>query len=269
MTDSNTDKVKQTIRGLLNLAANNAATEGEVANALRFARRMMDAHHLSEDECRRDPDAQHARAEVMGTEEWQNGNALLWMWEKSLGSFVERFVGSVGAYITGAKPLVIDGRAQFDAKGKRRATRAVVFFGPVEDCALATELYATLRETVATMARLRVGGAHFKEGRAYAEGFVAGLFRQLGEAKRVDEASTESRALVVQSTAIATATKARAVGWLKAQGVRLGSARSGGTGITGSDQRAAYNSGVEDGRKATVSASRRSKVTGEAQRRLN
>ena len=48
----NVERVKDTIRKLLNLAANDAATEGEVNNAIRFARKLMLEHQLSDDDCK-------------------------------------------------------------------------------------------------------------------------------------------------------------------------------------------------------------------------
>jgi len=59
------DNVKDTIRKLLNLAENDGAADGEIDNALRFARRLMHQHHLSEEDIdRSDPDSKAAREDL-------------------------------------------------------------------------------------------------------------------------------------------------------------------------------------------------------------
>ena len=263
----NTDKIKKTIRDLFNLAENDAAAEGEVENAIRFARRLLDKHHLSEEECRKDPTMNAARSEVMEENGCVVGNGKLAYWEKQLGGFVQQFVGSVGCYLDYPKEVKIDGRLQFGDDGKPLVARRVVFFGVAEDAAMASNLYKTLQLTIATMARFRYGGAHRGDGRTYCEGYVSGLYSKLREAVRIDSIDSESRALVVQSTALAKASKERAIAWrerVTGRKLRAGNARS-----VGASDPNAYNQGKADGAKTGVSASRTNKVTGEQQRRLS
>lgn len=254
------EQVKKTIGDLLRLAENDAAAEGEVNNAIRFARRLMDAHHLSADECRNDPMAQAVKDHMDQAKVYSEGGKMS-QWESSLSGFVCKFIGSVGCYLsTGEIARTPSGVIIRNGDGTAVRRSSVTFYGPHDDIYLATDLFDTLRQTIIAMARLKFGGVFRGPGRSYCEGFVSGLYSKLSAAKQLDEQSGEqSRALVVRSTAIAKETKARAEQWLrKEKGIKLMAGRSSVSGTYHGD---AYSEGRSDGKSANVAPqSRRGKI---------
>jgi len=251
------DNVKARIRKLLNLAENDAATEGEVANAVAFAQRLMAEHHLSEHEVRQDcqPNAHAVMADL----------EKLASWERTLGSFVAKLIGSVGVYLNGTvRVRTAAGTLLYDSKGQPVERGSVKFYGEAEEVRLACQLYTDLGLTIAAMARLQFGGVFRGEGRSYADGFVAGLYTKLSTAEKL--AAGDNKALALRCTAIVQAKKQHAAAWLKGQGVKLGSAsRSGGR----EHHRGAYEQGKQDGAAQGVSVTRRGKLaTAGEQRQL-
>ena len=97
---------------------------------------------------------------------------------------------------------------------------------------------------------------------------MAGLQDKLAESRKADRAaSAEGCALVVRSTALALAKQQKAKEWLaKSEGIKL---RSTSSSAGGAHHSSAYGEGKEDGRRANVSAARKSKLDGSTQRRLN
>lgn len=264
---ASTDAIKARVRALLNLAENDAATEGEIDNAVRFARRLMDAHHLSEDDCKNDPHAKAADEErgEMAQEYAMGTGRHVCSWENRLCQFVSKLVGSVDAYICdGQAPLrTAAGALVFDDDGKQIMRGQVCFYGLKDEAKLATEIYADLVSTIAAMARLKFGGALRGSGREYGDGFISGLYSKLSDAKKADEISSAgSRALVVRSAEIALRKKEDARHWLKKdRGIKLRSARSSYS--TFSDEHA-YAAGKEDGRRANVAVNRQKRIRADA-----
>jgi hypothetical protein len=265
----NTDQIKKTVADLLRLAENDAAAEGEVENAIRFARRLMDAHHLSEEECRLDPHAAAAQKEIMGEQTIYGSVRTLAFWEQTLASFVELLVGSVGVYRTSKQIVRQNNIIQFDEAGEPQVKCGLVFYGPVEDINLACDLFDSLHQTIATVARLKYGGALRGDGRNYCEGFVVGLNTKLKEVKRQDLIQQESRALIVRSTEIAKATKERAKLWLqenKDWKLRKSQKRQAGSAYNAN----AFQDGITDGKNINPKVNRKAKITGSSsQRRIS
>ena len=90
------DKAKDTIRKLLDLAADDAAAENEIENAIRFARKLMDKHNLSEDDLPQADERiidmeKEACAELFS----QTGYAQWADWHKELSCVVCRIVPGV------------------------------------------------------------------------------------------------------------------------------------------------------------------------------
>lgn len=259
------DKVKARIRAMLNTAADDAATEGEIDNALRFARAMMQQHHLEESDLAEEPADQYediARA-PKGTAAAVVGKKLF-AWEGWLAHFCSKFVGGVGHYLDSDIQIARRGRlAVWDENGEVRMGKAVVFYGVAEDALLAKELYDDLRTTIITMARLTWGGCYQGDGGAYAEGFVEGLntkLRKAAEQERL-EAAGNGRALILidrREDLIERKTEL-AKSWLaNERGIKLrrGTGRSGANG-----SRQARSEGRADGAAAQVGVSRTKKIT--------
>ena len=230
---SQIDKVKDRIRKLLNLAENDAASEGEINNAINFAQRLMQEHHLTKDDVHAAAAAEEV-AEMMKQAAYTTG-AKASPWEAGLASFVAKMIGSVGVYTGGVETAkTTHGTTMFDAKGKPMSRSTYVFYGEAEEVRLATELYYDLSRTIAAMARMRYGGALRGDGRDYGLGFVSGLASQLAAAATAAKAeSTESTALAVRCAAIVHQKKAAASTWLSSQGINLSTGRRRFTGGSG------------------------------------
>jgi len=260
----NLDRVKDTIAKLLNLAKNDAATEGEVNNAMRFARKLMNEHHLTEEDCVEQdlsPEERVARATCAMHSCFSFGPNMA-NWEGTLAVFVTQFVGGVKVFRQACQDRRVNGIVP---SGKTATATKFNFYGIDEDAAYAVQLFGELCMLIAAMARLKWGGVFRGPGRAYAEAFVSGLYEQI-RAADAEQSVSDSRALVVRRNALVAAKESRAVAFLKeTQGdVKLRAGARGG----GRRHYEAEREGRADGRAANL-AGRAAKLNGGGQRRLN
>lgn len=243
---SNIESVKDTIRHLLNLSKNNAATEGEVSNAIRFASQLMAKHHIEESELAEPAVMQ----EMVQVGAWGNGRRLS-SWESMLGAFVRDFVGSVVAVLN--KNVIPKknefGLASFNDKGEVVYGQTMQFFGIPEEVQLAKALYEDLALTIATMARLKYGTCLRREGKEYADGFVIGLQTKLKEAKKEQlQLTQKSTALVVQKFEVVQQKFKEKNGWVPKDKYRK---------VKGSS---ILTDGINDGKRMEVNANRTAKI---------
>lgn len=258
-----TTKIKDTIRKLLAVANNSGATEGEIDNALRFAKQMMVLHHLSEDDLVLDQHnhAQAARKEYADVRSYSFGKKQT-SWENSLAGFVMKFFGSVGCFTSPdetkkTKNNTID----FDPKGNTQTRCAFVFYGLEEEVYLANEMFESLAMTIYVLARVKYGTVLKKDGREYADGFVFGLFQKLKEAEnqiRLDQATT---ALIVRSDENASLKLKEAKNWLsERKNIRLSKKSKSFNKTTRNAN--AFQDGKEDGKNTELGGfSKRPKIS--------
>ncbi len=244
MNDS--DKIKSRIRKLLCLANDQSAAEGEIENALNFARKLMDKHHLEEGDL-----TEEQLQEKMAREVATCGGAKMSMWESCLANAVIETVGTIGWYVGKKVPK----RDEFGIlqRGKGNS-QEVAFYGPCEDVSLAIEMFLELSKTVAAMARLRWGGVYRGAGRSYCEGFTSEL---LGRVRNVvqQQRTEQCRAIVLRS-------KDAAKLWLKEE-LGIGLHRRGSSkGRQVTHNSSAWNDGQAHGRDSNLSFTRRSKLQG-------
>jgi hypothetical protein len=267
-------KIKDRIRKLLNLAADDGAAEGEIDNALRAARHLMMAHQLSEDDVTVPPEDLRSPEEIADDAEY--GTAKSWgeaerepAWKGSLAVTIASFIGTVKCYhdcpMVHRKPTGIvanDGRPVY----------GWVFYGPHDDCILAAELHQEILLTCATAAKLKFGGSLMRgPGRDYCDGFARGLANKVYESQRALEKEaakitgalaadcrTLSLASVQRATAIAVAKQERARDWLtKEKGVLLQSKSVAGRSIR---DEGAYGEGKADGHSQSLSKTRVARI---------
>lgn len=266
------EQVKDTIRKLLNLARNDAAAEGEINNAIRFARRMMNQHNLSEEDLAENPE-QSFREQMgaVGSATMQcvrvgSQSRNVSTWEKWLATFVCKFVGGPRCYTDDEDaPRRNDrGIVELGNDGEPIFTRGIVFYGIAEEVQLAASLHRELATTIASMARLRWGGCFRGPGRSYAEHFVRGLSEQIHEEDQQEliAAQSDSRAMIVinQRKALTNAKRVRAEQWLRDEyGIHL-------TSVGGSRQvyhyEQAARDGFADGKKTPVNVARVPRLPG-------
>ena len=255
------DRIKKTIRDLLNLSENDAAFEAEAEKALRIARRLMLRHHIDQSDLEeeRTQDAVDAAADVeYGRQECYSETSGIAGWERSLNSMICKLIGTINWYFStgeykrtryGAKIYLEDGKA-------KRAAR-ITFYGPTSDCLDALELVDEWRQVIMAMARLKVGTVFRGPGRSYCEGFVRALW---GSVRKIEEEEEETQALpdvdrstalmIRNSTAIMVAKKEKGKKWLKEVAhVKL----SGSANPSKARHNAeAYGQGKADGSRASV-----------------
>jgi len=259
MIMSDLERVKERVRKLLNLAANDGAADGEIDNAMRSARQLMESHHLSEDDLATEPAEQFADIESAPKDRsYASVGRNSYRWEASLSSFVKDFVGGVGCYIDTSLVVQRDHRGIVMDGGK--AGKRFCFYGIAEDAAMAASLFAELRMTIATAAKLKFGGCYKGDGGAYAEGFVDGLrtkIRAQKQAERITATGTGTGLLVIERREDLIQRKSdAAAAWIKGQ-VRLKTGRCG-NGANGSWN--ARSEGRRDGESSNVSAARVRKI---------
>lgn len=267
-------RIKDRIRKLLNLAADDGAAEGEIDNALRAARQLMLAHQLSEDDVTapvedlRTPEQIAADTEYGRDKSWASSPRLM-QWQTMLAQTVCKFLGTVQVYRDTAK---VHHKPSGVVANDGEPVRGWVFYGPRDDSILAAELHQELLMTCATAAKLKYGGALVTgPGRDYCDGFAIGLANKVFEAQQAmeQEAAKITGALqsdcrtlsvvdVARAGAIAVAKQGRASEWLKEKaGVRLRT--SGGYGRQVGDS-GAYETGKSDGRSQTLTKTRTARI---------
>lgn len=258
------EKAKNTIRHLLNLANDPAAAAGEIANAMRFAAKLMEQHQLGEDEIDELDEklidlerAEMARSTVFGS------SRNLAYWEQVCAAFAAKLVGGV-SYYSATEFYQVGGIAQLDRNGQPTYRRAVVFYGVAEDVELARQVYAEVVTTIAAMSRLRYGAVFRGAGRDYCEGFAEALHGKLvtenRESRQLAERTGGTALVAMESrTAMVDRKRQLADDWLRdVEGIRLS---SGSTSRAGTSSQAAYQQGRSDGSRYDASAARRKKLT--------
>ena len=260
---SNIDKIKDRIRQMLAIASNDASSDGEIDNAIRFARNLMDQHRLSENDLVVEPaDQKQAINDAPKDRAFVTIGGKIYAWESQLAHAVGQIVGCP-FYTNGDKTRLARSRAgyvRFDAKGEAMRGKSIVFYGIAEDAWLAAELYEELRTTIITLARLKWGGCYKGDGGRYAEGFVDGINSKITsqeKQERINATGVNSLILIERRNDLVVHTNRVARNWLTSQGVRLskGTPRPGANGSAN-----AYGSGVADGQRSTVNVSRAPKI---------
>lgn len=236
------DKVKDRIRKLLNVAENDAASQGEIDNAVRAARNMMHAFNLEEDDCtlQDEPSNEKDVASAPTT------GGKVTRWEGHLARVVCDLVGGVSCYQNSGGTGKI-------RNGKYTTFGSFCFYGRADLAKLAADTYEELCATVATMGRLKYRGWFRGDGAVYCQGFVSGLAQQIRKADEEAKQTAQGTALVVKSTALIAQQRQEAKQWLsEVKGVRLTTThKTGGRGST-----SAYQHGQRDGLSADLSAAK-------------
>lgn len=258
------ESVKDRIRKLLNVAQNDASTEGEIDNALRAAKAMMDKQHLTEEDLREAPEDQYRRAEMASKDRYfATVGSKLYGWEGMLANFVSRFVG-VGVYgDRSCRPAKYpNGILHAPIRGEARRGASYCFYGIAEDASIAVEIYYELWMSIRTMAQLKWGGACKGDGGMYCQGFVSGLKDRYEEEKTQERLtqSSNTTALVLIDRRNDLIERKLEIGktWLENKcGVHL--RRQVKRGASGSSN--AFHEGKQDGRRTDVRAASRPKLS--------
>lgn len=169
------EKIKERVRKLMAVAGDGAASDGEIENAMRHAAKLIDSHHLSEDDCKptdAKPDAPIEFGRVQGT----CRTKILSTWENLLADAICKLFGCVQRYRETGKtaPVRVNGIAETDGDGVRMG-QVLYFYGPLIESTEARDLFAEWSRAIATMGVARWGGAFRGDGGMYCMGFANAL----------------------------------------------------------------------------------------------
>jgi hypothetical protein len=261
------DKVKSNIRAMLNLANDSAASEGEINNAMRFVKKLMEEHQLSDADLTEVDDVllNLERAEMASQKIYFNG-AKLSEWESSAAGFACALVGGVKYYVTGRVPYRVNGILQHFPDGVAMKRPQVAFYGIAEDVEIARQIFAELTLTIASMAKLKWGGVFRKDGREYCEGFVSGLWSKYHEdnnsQKKLAQQSTGTALVAIENRGLVVNKKQELATKYLEEG--LGIKLKGSISFSGNKQYSseARQEGRSDGSKHNASVERRRKLGG-------
>lgn len=257
---TNLDTIKDRIRKLLNLSNDNAAMEGEVNNAIRFAKDLMDKHNLTEEDITKTTEELTDFNRKEKKRSWVSSHGLKQaQWEGQLALFIAKFC-SVGVYSDYVRKIKRRHGIAELVNGEPVESFGFQFYGLAEECDLAAELYDEFSITIISLATLKFGGAFRKHGRSYCDGFVVGLreanikaesaIKQIAQSQ--ERISGESTALVLieKRAEVAKAKVHVAQEWLKKEMKIKLHKRQGSSG--GQHFHDAYLEGKSDGTKSKV-----------------
>lgn len=247
---SNMHEIKDRIRKLLNLANDHGAQQGEIDNALRFARRLMLDNQLSEEDLGKDPHDIAAEVEYSLEQVGLVGRRIS-CWESELAHVICKLVGGVGHYSCWDAARTREGTLIFDRNGQKQFGTVFKFYGAKEDVSDTTQLYQEWAVTISACARMRYGGALRGAGKDYASGFVRGMWNQLTAILQQEQIESETSTALTVRREVMLEKRKLALAWLKdVQGVVLHNRAGHSNNI---NDRNAYGSGLEHGARANLS----------------
>jgi hypothetical protein len=250
------------IRKLLATAGDTAASDNEIQSAVNIAKKLMTAHHLTEDDLAHEPKDDYQKVDEAKFGETRSfvGKTIA-LWENQLAGVVSAFVGCPAYIDNNKKPVRKNGLVQFGVDDEPLQAKSVVFYGVSEDASIAAQLYDDMRELIAAMAVGRTGKVYKSEGASYCQGFVLALHNKIKEAARLEMKAPGTGALIVlRSNDLIEYKKTKATQWLtKERDIKI---RKGGKGA-GSRvgfNREAFQQGRTDGANAEMVAERKMKL---------
>lgn len=261
MQDDRMDKIKDKIRKLLAIAADDKVADGEIAAAMKLAEAALEKYHLDRADVEASaPENGTPKPEVMGQVKSSPLGPRFTIWEQTLCSAVMELVGSVGCFHN--KQMAPKGTFR-----KPTLSAVVTWYGPAEDAKLASELFDEWGSVIATIAIGRFGGCANKEGARYAYGFAHSLYEKASRAAfnrtKLITASTTAIVKVGEGSLamVLAAKRERSNTWLaESEGIKLGNGRRSAGYSWSKQDRDAYAEGRSDGDRAEFQAKRTAKL---------
>lgn len=209
------DNIIERVKKMLSLANDAAASEGEVENALRLARKLMTQYGIEDAQLdSRSTDSTNVIRETSAT---RSGFGI---WEQQAAQVVAS---------------ICDTRVVHSTDRIHRK-KSIGFIGFPTDVAVSLEMYPTVVISVRTLARAKYGTGWTSEHQAYALGFVQGLRYK---ARVWKEEAASSTAIVLRKDLAINR-------WVETQGLSTRTERRADSRFTESN---AFATGVSDGRK--------------------
>jgi len=195
--------VKDKLVKLINLSENNAASQGEIDNALNMAAQIMARHNLTREDI--DLNSSQPTKNIRMSRGYVSClNANSSTWEAMLARFCVEFVGNINYYKTNGSYGL----------NKDKKITVYFFYGSEDEVELACELFKELQEAISYMAIVRFSNFYSKKGGAYSEGFVSGLESSYHNEKLKLRGDSMTNSLIVKSDNTSIMIKASATNWL-------------------------------------------------------
>lgn len=231
-----------TVRRLLALASDAAASEAEIEKALRFARRYMERWGIDESSL-----TEEERRVVFGAVHTRTVGSECTAWQSRLAWAVCDLVGAV-QWFAGHRVRGPDGFTP------------IHFYGPEADAKAAAELFREWSVVIRELGLAKYKGWRAGPGRSYCEGYARALREKVQKLLDQDKRAGDERALVaVRALARCDGLKREARSWLASRGVHLAAPvkRAGNRQDPG-----AYAAGKRDGQNARFTRDTTKKLTG-------
>jgi hypothetical protein len=252
------ENIKEKLKKLLSISKDDSASENEIESSLRIAARLMQSHHLSEDdlfESEEDQVSKIEKSNFKSVTTYVGGKKF--KWETVLLSYVARLVGGIVIY-TGHRELKKTPSGLLVNGGEKGVS--FHFTGIAEDVEIAKQIFDELRWVIISLARMKHESVFKGEGAVYAEGFVNGLSSKLNvEQHKIANENNTDRGLILskrRNELIKRKTEL-AYNFLEKNSVKLvkkGKLRGG----TGTDK--AFEDGLNDGKNYDVSVNKTRKL---------
>lgn len=154
------------------------ASEGEIANALRFIKDLRDKYDLEDADLRDRPDDVEIIEDV--AMEWNR----TMLWQENLGAAL--------ADLFDCQFFIHNRHKGWTKTGKQKIYKGMKFVGTARDVAVACQVYEVTYYTMRMMMRMRYGGGNWTvEHNSYASGMVQRLWDRIRQMKQeVAEATT-------------------------------------------------------------------------------
>lgn len=256
------ERIKDRIRKLFRVAEDDAASQGEIDNAMRAAQALLYAHQLDEAELMKD-DTSAQREARMNRYGVLTVSTYRTLWEITLAHFLCDLFGTIQWYFERGPKVKMTpaGLVKTKKNGKPEFGMRFYFYGLDEDAKLASEMFEELGLLIMTSAKLRTGDSALrKDGKSYATGFVDGMKSRIEKVQIEMKKDSTGTALVVQQFGLQC--RKEGVSWLaKEKGVVL---RTGSPFKSrGRTRKDGYEKGFADGKSYDPDNVKRKKLTNE------
>ncbi len=229
MSNSTPERIVERLKKLLRLSKDGAAKEGEIENALKCARTLMDEYGLSEQSVLLDETVEETSRRIVEQDIY------------TLRIFKPYYMTLATVVCVVCSCSHYYGH-EYDKKTFKEKKK-LIFFGQEGDVHIAKALYKELCVTLRTMAYFHYGKQWSSQHNAYANGFSDSLFGKAYEIKDTSTNDPSTTALVVQKDAAIEKYK---------EGLGLVPMKSRVSQI---NDDGAYHNGNEDGKNVSLDTS--------------
>lgn len=232
-------ELKIRLKRLFAVAENDASCDGEIENALRAAKNIMDQHQINRDDVFETEDGVDTTNVIYADNYRYSMYTSICAWESLLCKFVTGFASGTRHYISRGQL-----RKNKAGMATNKTATKIVFYGPQEDVIFCCEIWDEVNLFIQAAARLHFGNALARgEAAAYAEGFASALCEADEKTSEAVIGTDDRYALMVINRVCAIQEGGK--DWLASKGVNLRRGR-GATSVANKST-TAFSQGKADG----------------------